>query len=156
MLSGIPLVGLRDECARVRRAVEKGHSLLLLGPPGCGKTTVLRSVLRECSYRCVYLDMPSIPRDLLVKLGQALADLGHSSLGRFIPARENPHRWLSLQSSLHLRGILWSALEAEPVMIVLDHIRDAGANTYRFLQKVYHTPGVSIIAVAPAAGPGIS
>ena len=144
----LPLVGLAEECERVRGAVEKGQSLLLVGPPGCGKTRVLRSVLRESNSRFVYLDATSVQHDLLVAMGQALTDHGHSALRQFVPVGENPHRWLASQTSLRLRGILWSALEAEPITITLDHIRGASANTYRFLQRVYYTRGVSMIAVS--------
>jgi GTPase SAR1 family protein len=148
MVAELPLVGLADECERVRQAVGKGQSLLLLGPPGCGKTKVLRSVLRESCVRSVYLDAAPVPHDLLVGLGQALIDLGHSPLQRFVPAGEQVRPWLVAQTSLRLRGILWSAIEAEPITIALDQIGKAGASTYRFLQKAYYTRGVSIIAVS--------
>src|ERR1035438_4125725 len=107
----LPLVGLADECEQVRRAIEKGHSLLVLGPPGCGKTRVLRSVLRESGSRFVCGDAASVQHALLVELGQALIDLGHTSWRRFVPAGKDALRWLASQTSLHLRGILWSGLE---------------------------------------------
>lgn len=66
-----------------------------------------------------------------------------------------PNRWIATQSRVHLKGMLWTAFESEPVCIILGGINGASARAYRFVQRVYHTPGVNMTAAArdiPAMG----
>ncbi|CAE7398703.1 ycf45 [Symbiodinium sp. CCMP2456] len=44
-----PMYGLAEKVPHLRRVIEDGKSLLVLGPPGCGKTTLLREVARSLS-----------------------------------------------------------------------------------------------------------
>ncbi|CAE6970925.1 ycf45 [Symbiodinium sp. CCMP2592] len=44
-----PMYGLAEKVPQLRRVIEDGKSLLVLGPPGCGKTTLLREVARSLS-----------------------------------------------------------------------------------------------------------
>eukprot|EP00439_Symbiodinium_sp_Y106_P017259 s1516_g2.t1 len=43
------MYGLAENVPQLRRVIEDGKSLLVLGPPGCGKTTLLREVARSLS-----------------------------------------------------------------------------------------------------------
>ena len=148
MMFDLPLIGLTDEYKQVRCAIDRRKSALLLGAAGSGKTKVLRSALNSTGSPCVYLDSAPVLHDLLVEFGRRLSDAGYKPLRRFVPMRDDAGRFFAAQTSMSLRGILWSALENEPVTIALDHIRNGSPNTYRFLQKVYYTRGVTIIAVS--------
>jgi hypothetical protein len=60
----------------------------------------------------------------------------------------DPGAWLAAQTSLHLKGILWTALEKSPVPMMLDGIAGASFPAYRFLQRIYHTPGMALFAAS--------
>jgi hypothetical protein len=52
------------------------------------------------------------------------------------------------RTSLHLKGLLWKELENNPHTIVLDEVHAAGPPTYRFLQKLFHAPGMNLVVSA--------
>jgi len=68
----------------------------------------------------------------------------HSVKGR--PAGWEP--WLANQTSIHLKGLLWNAMEREPTTIILEGISGAGHQTYRFLQRLHFAPGMTLVATA--------
>ena len=59
---------------------------------------------------------------------------------------DDPEKCLSQQTSVHLRGLLWTALEAELRVILLEGVSVAGFPTYRFLQRLSFSKGVGVIA----------
>lgn len=60
----------------------------------------------------------------------------------------DPEAWLAAQTSIHLKGLLWTAMERSPVPMMLDGVAGAGFPTYRFLQRIYHTPGMALFAAS--------
>jgi hypothetical protein len=141
----LPLIGRRSEIERLRNSVRKRESLLVLGPAGSGKTALVRVVVDE---DVVYLRYPATLHDLLIDLARALLQLGHRSfLGLARPAGDLDH-WLSRQTSVHLKGLLCTSLEAEPRAIILDGIDRASFPTYRFLQRLYFAKGMALVATA--------
>jgi hypothetical protein len=86
--------------------------------------------------------------ELLVSLARALLHSRHGYLQRVVPKSADSGKWLSQQTSVHLRGILWSALEAEPRTIILDGVDGASHPIYRFLQRLYFAPGMVMFAAA--------
>jgi hypothetical protein len=143
---GLPLVGLGRERRRIAEAVRCRESLLISGPRGCGKTRVIATVLEDAAAMegIVYLAFPPAMHDLLAALARALITSGHRALTLLAGASTN----LEMQTSVHLRGLLWTALEAEPRILILDGIENAGFQPYRFLQRLYHAPGMAIVATA--------
>jgi hypothetical protein len=117
----------------------------VLGPPGSGKTALSRAVVDE---GVIYLRYSATLHHLLMDLARALLQSGHRSfLGLARPAGDLEN-WLSGQTSIHLKGLLWTALEAEPRAIILRGIDRAGFPTYRFLQRLYFAKGMAFVATA--------
>ncbi len=157
MDADLPIVGLVSERKKVLDGIRRREPLLLLGPRGSGKTRIVRSAIRELPSQndIVYVEYSSHLHDLLIALTRALLDSGHRSLWRLAATGPDPERWFSHQTSIHLKGILWKALEAEPRTLVLDGVDGASHPIYRFLQRVYFTHGMAVFAVSrdvPALG----
>jgi hypothetical protein len=146
----LPLVGLLTERKRLLEGVCKRESLLLLGPRGSGKTRIIQSVIRDLPSgdNIIYVEYSSTLHELLISLTRALLESGHRSLRRRVPVGPDTDAWLSHQTSIHLKGILWTSLEAEPRTIILDGLDCASHRTYRFLQRIYFGPGMAIFAAS--------
>ncbi|HXN50069.1 MAG TPA: hypothetical protein VN893_25685 [Bryobacteraceae bacterium] len=68
--------------------------------------------------------------------------------GRGSPVVPRVFNGADLQTSVHLRGLIWSALAASPRLLVLDGIDGSSLQAYRFFQRLYHTPGMTMIAIS--------
>lgn len=144
----LPLVGMTRELRRLSAVLDrKNESLLILGPMGCGKTRLIREALRIRDSSLYVAWEPTLHRLLVAIARFLIADRNRGFLVRASPGPDK-EAWLSKQTSVHLKGLLWSALEDSPVVLILDGIAGAGFPTYRFLQRIYHTPGMSVIAAA--------
>jgi hypothetical protein len=140
------LIGRETELIRVENALRERRPLLILGPPGSGKSSLLDAACATViSGAPVRIECPGHPHDLLVRLSRALLNAGHRALSQSLDC---PSSAIAHQTSLHLRGVLWQALAAEPRSIVLENVRGASAPVYRFLQPIYHTEGIATIATA--------
>jgi hypothetical protein len=125
----LPLIGGNSEIHRMRKSIRQRESLLVLGPAGSGKTALAHAMADE---DVIYLRYSSTLHDLLTDLARALFQSEH-------PGR---------QTSVHLKGMLYTSLEAEPRVIILDGIDQASFPTYRFLQRLYFTKGMAFVATA--------
>jgi hypothetical protein len=141
----LPLIGRRSEIGRLRTSVRKRESLLVLGPAGSGKTALARAVVDE---DVIYLSYPATLHDLLTDLARALLESGHRSLLGLARPAGDLESWLSRQTSVRLKGLLGTSLEAEPRAIILDGIDRASFPTYRFLQRLYFAKGMAFLATA--------
>jgi len=150
MEANLPTVGLLNERRRLLDAIRAHESLLLLGPRGAGKTKIIRSALEDPPPRndVTYIPYTSTLHELLIALTRALLESGHRNLRRRVLAASDPEEWLSHQTSIHLKGILWNSLEAEPRTIILDGVDGASYPIFRFLQRLYFARGMVIIAAA--------
>ncbi|HEX4229953.1 MAG TPA: ATP-binding protein [Bryobacteraceae bacterium] len=148
--TALPLIGLVGERKRLLEAILRGESLVLLGPRGCGKTRVIRSVLDDLPNRPDVIYNPYSPtlHDLLISLTRALFQSRHKYLLHVTPKSSEVEQWLSRQTSVHLRGLLWNALKAEPRTIVLDGVDGASYPIFRFLQRASFISGVVLLAAA--------
>ena len=145
----LPLVGMARERQRLNQAFRESKPLLILGPPGSGKTRLIQEALSS-NEKILYVSWERSLHALLVKMARTLIASRHKEflcLARLPGGRRaDPEAWLLAQTSVHLKGLLWSALESSPVPIVLDGIAGAGFPTYRFLHRIYHARGMALFA----------
>jgi energy-coupling factor transporter ATP-binding protein EcfA2 len=145
-----PLIGLAGEYQRLKTAVLKRQPLLILGPGGSGKSKLIAAVLATlpAPHEIVSIQYSSNLHHLLIDLARALLRAGHATFRKLARPGSDAEKWLSQQTSIHLKGLLWTALEAEPRVIVLDGIAGAGFPTYRFLQRLYSVKDMALLASA--------
>jgi hypothetical protein len=150
-----PLLGISRELDRLKHAFAKRESLLITGAAGAGKTALIQTAIAELPNprEIVALKYSANPHTLLVDLTRSLLIGGHKEMARRAKPGANIDKWLSAQTSVHLKGLLWTCLESDPRILVLDGIEGASFPMYRFFQRLYFARGTAIIAAArdPAA-----
>ena len=129
----LPFVGMAKEVQRLSLAFATGDPLLLLGPQGSGKTRLIREAVPR-NRHVLYLAWEPTLHALLISMARALI--------------ADSEDWLTTQTSVRLKGLLWTAVESSPVPIMLDGITGASFPTYRFLQRIYHTRGMALFAAS--------
>ena len=103
------IVGQRrlvGEGAPLRRAIESGrvHSMVLWGPPGCGKTTLARLLARyaEAEFRAISAVLSGLPE---VRKVLAEAQARHGAGGRTVLFVDEVHRFNKVQQDAFLPHI---------------------------------------------------
>lgn len=131
-------------------SLKKRQPLLILGPGGSGKSALIASVLTDLPRPngVISVQRSSSLHHLLVDLARSLIKIEHGPFRKLAKPGTDPEKWLSEQTSVHLKGLLWTAFEAEPHPIVLDGVASAGFPMYRFLQRLYFAKGMAILAAA--------
>jgi hypothetical protein len=155
MHPAFPLLGLCRERQRLSEAFKKRESLLITGPAGSGKTTLIHAAIDDLPNRrdIVRIRYSANLHRLLVDLAHSLLVMKHKTLLNRAKPSADLDRWLSQQTSVHLKGLLWTSLEAEPTIIVLDGVDGGSFPMYRFLQRLYFARGMTIIAAARVTAP---
>jgi hypothetical protein len=150
MAQGLPLIGMARERQLFSTAVDRREPLLLLGPAGSGKTTLVQSLPPPGPWAepPLYISKWDSPHDLLFLITRELLRSGHRLATKTPIPKSGWEGWLSTKSSVDLKGILWRSLEARPRTLILDGVSKAGPQTYRFLQRLYFVPGMALIATA--------
>ncbi len=146
----LPLVGMNAERQRLTAALRQHESLLLVGPAGAGKSRLLASCIKgeKAEQDVIAIGYRAVTHDLLMSLACALSDAKHPGFARLVPHAVGQHRWAREQTSMHLRGLLRTALFEDPRVIVLDGINKAGFRTFRFLEQFSYREGMAWIGAA--------
>jgi len=147
MESHLPFVGMAKEIERLNLAFATGDPLLLLGPQGSGKTRLIQTALSSNNH-VLYVAWEPTLHGLLTAMARVLIAARHADYISRAKPGSDPEAWLAVQTSIHLKGLLWTAVERSPVPIMLDGIAGAGFPTYRFLQRISHTPGMVLFAAS--------
>jgi hypothetical protein len=143
----LPFVGMAKEVQRLKLALDTGDPLLLLGPQGSGKTRLIQEALLRDN-RVLYIAWEPALHALLATMARALIAARHAAfLSRAKPGA-HPEAWLKVQTSIHLKGLLWTAVESSPLPMMLDGIAGASFPAYRFLQRICHAPGMALFAAS--------
>jgi len=143
----LPLIGMVKQRARIDHALEKGDSVLVLGAAGSGKTRLLQDAVAVHS-GILYVPWTPTLHTLLIGMARALIAAGHTEFLRRAKPSYDTDAWLTAQTSVHLKGLLWNAIEASPVPMILDGVEGAGFPTFRFLQRIYHTRRMALFAAS--------
>src|ERR1035437_1460306 len=150
MDQSFPLIGLTGEFQRLTTALRKREPLLILGPAGSGKSALIAAVLANLPrpHGIISIQHSSNLHHLLIDLARSLISTGHGAFRKLAHPGNDAEKWLAQQTSVHLKGILWTSLEAEPRVIVLDGVAGAGFPMYRFLQRLNFAKGMALLASA--------
>lgn len=143
----LPLVGMAKEVQRLSRAFDTGEPLLVLGAQGSGKTRIIQEARRKHRGIIRIAWEPTL-HGLLIAMARSLIAAGHADFMNRAKIGGDPESWLASQTSVHLKGLLWTAIETSPLPMVIDGIAGASFPAYRFLQRIYHTPGMALFAVS--------
>lgn len=150
MSSSFPLIGRATEYQRLLSSLKKRQPLLILGPGGSGKSALISAVLKDLPQPAGIIAIRHSPNlhDLLTDLARALIRTNHAAFRNGARPSGDPERWLRQQTSVHLKGVLWKAFEGEPRIVIFDGVTDASFPMYRFLQRLYFTKGMALLATA--------
>jgi len=150
MSSSFPLIGRANEYQRLLSSLKKRQPLLILGPGGSGKSALISAVLKDLTQPADVIAIRHSPslHDLLTDLARSLIKTNHAAFRNGARPSGDPERWLRQQTSVHLKGVLWKAFEGEPRIVILDGVTDASFPMYRFLQRLYFTKGMALLATA--------
>ena len=147
----LPFLGMAREIERLSLAFATGDSLLLLGPQGSGKTRLIQEALSG-NHQVLYIAWEPMLHALLTAMARALITARHAGFVSHAGVPSGPGRdaedWLAVQTSVHLKGLLWSAVESSPMPMMLDGVVGASFPTYRFLQRIHHTRGMALFAAS--------
>lgn len=132
-------VGRDKELARVQAELEAGHNLVLTGPFGIGRTTLLRHLARtrRADWRFVFLDGGQTPGRLCEQLLDVWAPDRPKS------ARRRVEPWTVERRQLPER----LAREPRSVAVVLDDLGKATAPKREFLRWLHELTQVRVILV---------
>jgi hypothetical protein len=131
-----PLLGRAHELSALTGLLKAGHSCLVLGPPGSGKSRLAQEALPAAPSPVVFLAWPGVLHAFLVKLAVALQC--HSE--RF-PVLEEA-------TSSVLKELIRRRLHHAGACIWIDDLVDSDDRTYRFLQEIYYLPQCSLLVLS--------
>src|SRR5580658_3342964 len=150
------LVGRSEELRALRVAIQKRASRLLWGPTDTGKTILIKTAISELPdaerRNCVYWTGAASGRQLLSHFVGQLYERGDPFVRRKVHAdgatESTLHRWLNRQSSLRLRGILFTASTAGDYRFFVDHFPPPTHNMARLMKEIMYRCETPVYLVA--------
>jgi Cdc6-like AAA superfamily ATPase len=124
------LIGRHAEAHQLETAIRERRSQLIWGPKHSGKTFLIANVLAElpasASRKRISVAGPATRRQLVEHLVRELFLAGDPFVRKKVQADRcddsTLSRWVSEQSALRLRGILFTAAEQGDYCVFLDHL----------------------------------
>jgi hypothetical protein len=140
------MVGREQEMRRLRTAIQNRESQLIWGRSDAGKTFVMQRViagLAEADRRkCIYWTGAATGRQLIGHFLRGLYVAGDPLVRRKVHADRAGEftldRWISQQSLLRLRGILYSATEHGDYRFFVDHLSSPTHKMAHFLKEIMY------------------
>jgi hypothetical protein len=140
------LVGRKNKLQELRAAIQKRASRLVWGPMDAGKTALIKKAISELPdaerRKCVYWTGAASKRELLSHFIGQLYELGDPFVQKKIRAdgaNENSlNRWLREQTSLRLRGILFTASTQGDYRFFVDHFPPPTHNMARLMKDIMY------------------
>ncbi len=140
------LVGRELEMRRLRTALRKRQSQLIWGAADSGKTFLIKKSILELPEherrRCVYWTGPASRRQLVAHLIRELYLADDPLVRKKVHAdgarSDAVSRWVNEQSSLRLRGILFTAAEQGEYRFFIDHLPLATQMMSHFMKEIVY------------------
>lgn len=145
------LVGRKEELQHVLAAIRKRKSLLIWGPMDVGKTSLIKAAIAALTeaerHACIYWTGAASRKQLLSHFVGQLYELDDSFVRKKVHTDGGTaitlNRWLHKQTSLRLRGILFTALEHSDYRFFVDHFPPPTHTMVRLMKEIlyrYKTP----------------
>lgn len=140
-------IGRDSEISRLKTAIHRRESRLIWGPAGAGKTSLIRTAVEQLpkheNRSCIYWTGAATGRQLVQHIVASLYQAGDTFVQKKVHAdgaRETSLRpWLNRQSTLRLRGILFTAAENGNYRFFLDHIPTPGSKLVKTMKEfIFH------------------
>lgn len=137
------LIGRDSEINTLKTAIHRRESRLIWGPTGAGKTSLIRTAVEQMprgeKQTCIYWTGAATGRELVQHIVGSLYEIGDTFVQRKVHAdgaRAGSLRaWLNRQSTLRLRGILFTAAENGDYRFFLDHVPAPGPRLVRTMKE---------------------
>jgi len=160
--AGTEIIDREAERRRLHQAICKRESLLICGPRGVGKTTVISAVLAELppamGRSVISVDGPHGLQPFLRALLNKLHEAGDKTLRKHLSVekvgRDSFKGWLNSAPTSKLKGSIYRSMQMDSYWVFLDHLpplTHAMANVVRELVWMLNTP---VYLAARGSGPG--
>jgi len=140
------LIGRKGELRDLLAAIQKRESRLVWGPLDAGKTALIKKAISEVPeaerQNCVYWTGAASGRKLLCHFVGRLYELGDLFVRKKVHADGataiSLNRWLHKQTSLRLRGILFTASTQGDYRFFIDHFPAPTHNMARLMKEIMY------------------
>ena len=141
--SASSLIGRESELSRLKNAIRNRESLLIWGLTGAGKTSLIKAATEQLSKHenqsCVFWTGTATGRQLVQHLVGKLYEAGDAFVQKKVHAdgagRGSLGSWLNRQSTMRLRGILFTTAGQGEYRFFLDHLPLPGPKTVRMMKE---------------------